>query len=227
MVGRPDDVARGLLPPDGRDVDPGLGDVVGLAEGVGLGGLLGFVGFVGVCGGFGVGLTGTVGETAGPGVLGSADTGGCAAGADCVGAVGSTALTSAGEVDSGTATRGPVGPGAVVPGPTVGASTGDTVPVVDSTRSPTTPPLTGAGPPAMKVIRATTDRAPPATANDSKRLAAATVRFRAPCRAAWPAMSSTVMCPWPTQARVWPLIGSWSDRVDNRTGCRVPATSTA
>ena len=136
-------------------------------------------------------------------------------------------LTAAGEVDEGT--RGPVVPGPVVPGPTTGPFTGDTVPGadVDSTRSPTTPPGTGAGPPAMKVIRATTDRAPPATANDSNRLAAATVRFRAPCRAAWPAMSSTVVRPRALQARVWPLLGSWSERVDNRTGCRVPATSTA
>ena len=38
-VGRPEDVARGLLPPDGREVDAGLGDVVGLAVGVALGGL--------------------------------------------------------------------------------------------------------------------------------------------------------------------------------------------
>ena len=236
-VGRPEDVARGLLPPDGREVDAGLGDVVGLAVGVALGGLLGLGGGFG---GFGVGLTGCVGRAVGlgtvvggaaadAGLLGSAGAGGCAAGGCTAGAceAGSAGLTSAGEVDEGT--RGPVVPGPVVPGPTTGPFTGDTVPGadVDSTRSPTTPPGTGAGPPAMKVIRATTDRAPPATANDSNRLAAATVRFRAPCRAAWPAMSSTVVRPRALQARVWPLLGSWSERVDNRTGCRVRATSTA
>ena len=60
-------------------------------------------------------------------------------------------------------------------------------------RSPVTLPSTLAGPPAMKVIRATTDSAPAATANDSRTLAAAAVRFRAPWRAAWPAMTTTVV----------------------------------
>ena len=209
--------------PDGT----GFGDVVGLprvTEGVGVTGLVGRTAVVG--------LTRTVGvsdDGSEPGgVVGSAP--GAAASAGTTGTtpcsgpgvvVGSTARTSTGVVEIGP-------PGAL--GPLVtGSRRADGVPeeTFGPPPSPVMLPSTLAGPPAMKVIRATTDSAPAATANDSKTLAAAAVGLRARWRAAWLAMTVSVVRGGAVQARVCTLIGSCGARADTRTGCRAPATSTA
>jgi hypothetical protein len=176
----------------------GFGVVVGLpgvTEGVGVTGLVGRTAVVG--------LTRPVGVAAEPGgvvacATGAAASAGTRGTTPCSPAgvfVGSTARTSTGDVEIGPA--GALGPLVLEPGPGAGVPEDTPCPP----RSPVMLPSTLAGPPAMKVIRATTDSAPAATANDSKTLAAAAVGLRARWRAAWPAISPTVVLVGAVQAR--------------------------